>query len=47
MRIHCLQHVPLEGPGYIFHWASSHDFLLTSTALYAREALPDPGSSNF
>ncbi len=47
MRIHCLQHVPFEGPGFISDWALRHGFLLTSTALYAGEALPDPAAFDF
>lgn len=42
MRIHCLQHVPFEGPGYIQQWAEGNGHELTSTSLYRDESLPDP-----
>lgn len=42
MRIHNLQHVPFEGPGYIQSWAAEQDHELTGTRLYKTEELPDP-----
>lgn len=41
MRIHCLQHVPFEGPGAILDWAANRGAGLTATALFAGEPLPD------
>ena len=43
MRIHYLQHVPFEGPAAIAGWAAERGYNLSSTALYAGEALPSPG----
>ena len=41
MRIHYLQHVPFEGPGFIAEWASGSGHRLTGTALFKGEPLPD------
>jgi GMP synthase-like glutamine amidotransferase len=40
MRIHIIQHVPFEGPGYIAHWAQQHGYSLTFSHLYAGDPLP-------
>lgn len=40
LRIHCLQHVPFEGPGFIEPWALVRGHRLTSTHLYAGHRLP-------
>lgn len=40
MRIHCLQHVPFEGPAAIADWAAARGHLLSLTRLYAGEKLP-------
>lgn len=40
MRIHCLQHVPFEGPAGIADWAAAQGHSLTVSALYAGEACP-------
>jgi len=40
LRIHCLQHVPFEGPGYIESWAQVRNHRLTSTHLYSGQRLP-------
>jgi GMP synthase-like glutamine amidotransferase len=40
MRIHCLQHVPFEGPAAIADWAASRGHQLSLTRLYAGEKLP-------
>ena len=40
MRIHCLQHVPFEGPAAIADWAATRGHRLTLTKLYAGEELP-------
>lgn len=39
MRIHCLQHVPFEGPAAIADWAASRGHQLTLVRLYAGEKL--------
>jgi GMP synthase-like glutamine amidotransferase len=41
MRIHCLQHVPFEGPAGIADWAVRRGHSLTSTPLFAGGTLPD------
>jgi GMP synthase (glutamine-hydrolysing) len=43
MKIHYLQHVPFEGPGYIEAWAGLNNCRLTSTKLYENELFPDLG----
>jgi GMP synthase-like glutamine amidotransferase len=40
LRIHYLQHVPFEGPGYIESWAQVRNHRLTSTHLYSGQRLP-------
>ncbi len=40
MNIHCVQHVPFEGPGSIASWADSGGHRLAITRLYAGQALP-------
>jgi GMP synthase-like glutamine amidotransferase len=40
LRIHYLQHVPFEGPGFIESWAMVRGHRLTSTRLYAGQRLP-------
>jgi GMP synthase-like glutamine amidotransferase len=40
MRIHCLQHVPFEGPARIAHWAEQRGHALTSCHLHAGDPLP-------
>lgn len=41
MRIHCLQHVPFEGPAGIADWAADRGHPITTTPLYARADLPE------
>jgi GMP synthase (glutamine-hydrolysing) len=41
MRLHCIQHVPFEGPGLIADWARGGGHAMAGTRLYAGEALPD------
>lgn len=41
MRIHALQHVAFEGPGYIGQWITDRGHSLTLTRLYAGEPLPE------
>jgi GMP synthase-like glutamine amidotransferase len=40
LRIHYLQHVPFEGPGFIETWALVRNHRLTSTRLYSGQRLP-------
>ena len=40
LRIHYLQHVPFEGPGFIESWALVRGHRLTATRLYAGHRLP-------
>jgi len=42
MRIHCLQHVPFEGPAAVSDWAAKRGVALAVTELFAKEALPGP-----
>lgn len=44
MRLHCLQHVPFEGLGFIGQWAASREMQISWTRLYADEPLPVPDS---
>ncbi len=34
LRIHYLQHVPFEGPGYVETWANTHHHILSCTHLF-------------
>ena len=43
-RLHYLQHVPFEGPGYIESWVKEKQFELTSTRFYLGEQLPAQAS---
>lgn len=40
MRLHCLQHVPFEGPAAIADWAAARGHTLTFTHLYRGDPLP-------
>lgn len=40
LRIHFLQHVTFERPGYLQAWAEGHGFSLTGTKLFEDEGLP-------
>lgn len=40
MRLHCLQHVPFEGPEGIAHWASERGHTFRITRLFRDEPLP-------
>jgi len=44
MKLHYLQHVPFEGPGYIEEWAAFRGMQPTCTRLYADEPLPSTDS---
>jgi GMP synthase-like glutamine amidotransferase len=41
MRIHCLQHVPFEGPAGIADWAAARGHQLATTGLYTGAQLPN------
>ncbi len=41
MRIHCLQHVPFEGPAGIGDWAARKGYPVTTTLLFEHQRLPD------
>ena len=40
MRIHCLQHVPFEGPALIQEWAKAREIPFQVTRFFAGEPLP-------
>ncbi len=42
MKVHCLQHVPFEGPGTIEDWARQGNHSLALTRLFTDEPLPNP-----
>ena len=44
MRLHCLQHVPFEGPAAIAEWAATRGHALTTTRLWEDGALPAPAA---
>lgn len=44
MKIHYLQHVPFEGPGYIDVWARQAGYSLSSTSLFDGVSPPEPGA---
>ena len=41
MKIHCLMHVPFEGPAQIADWAESRGHALAFSHLFAGDALPE------
>lgn len=41
MRIHCIQHVPFEGPANIENWAALRCHAVTRTRLFRDEPLPE------
>ncbi len=41
LRIHYLQHVPFESPGYIEQWAKQRNHIQTFTRFYAGDTVPD------
>lgn len=47
MRVHCIQHVPFEGPGFIAEWFSARGTGMKYWKLYERNAFPDPGDVDF
>lgn len=44
MRIHCLQHVPFEGPAGIGDWAARKGHPVTTTPLFEHRGFPDQGT---
>jgi len=40
MRIHCLLHVPFEGPGNVARWAADRGHETSQTHLFDGEPLP-------
>lgn len=40
MKIHCIQHVPFEGPANVESWAKSKGHTFTKTVLYYDEDFP-------
>lgn len=44
MRLHYLQHVPFEGPGFIETWAKEQKYSISATRFFEGDVLPDPGS---
>ncbi len=44
MKLHCLQHVPFEGLGYIEEWAEFRDIEISWTRLFAEERPPAPAA---
>ncbi|MDR2760005.1 MAG: type 1 glutamine amidotransferase [Spirochaetaceae bacterium] len=49
MRIHYLQHVPFEDPGFILTWAKNHGWGVTNTLLYnyPKGGVPFPLTRDF
>jgi GMP synthase-like glutamine amidotransferase len=43
MRIHCLKHVPFEGPAGIGDWAARNGHEVSTTPLFERRELPNQG----
>ncbi|SPF46329.1 Glutamine amidotransferase class-I [Syntrophobacter sp. SbD1] len=41
MKLHCIQHVPFEGPANIGDWAENQGWKVSGTHLYRQENLPD------
>lgn len=41
LRIHCIQHVPFEGPGAVLDWAAANDAAISYSHLYNGSVLPD------
>ncbi|MGQ1948609.1 type 1 glutamine amidotransferase [Geofilum sp. OHC36d9] len=41
LRIHCIQHVPYEGPGAVLDWAEVNGAAVSYSHLYKGHALPD------
>lgn len=43
MRIHFIQHVPFESPGYVLQWARKHQHTISFTRLYESTVFPAVG----
>jgi len=43
-KIHCLLHVPFEGPAIIADWVEKKNHLLSYTRFYEGDKLPDPSN---
>ncbi len=41
LRVHCIQHVPFEGMGYIKDWVLDNGHTLSHTAVYNNDPWPD------
>ncbi|MFW5861194.1 MAG: type 1 glutamine amidotransferase [Spirochaetota bacterium] len=41
-KVHCLTHVPFEGPGYIADWAKKSNYEFSQAAVYGNEKYPHP-----
>jgi len=44
MRIHCIQHVPFEGPARVMDWARARGHTVRVSALHAGDPLPSRGA---
>ena len=44
MRVHCLQHVPFEGPARVAEWARERNHTIQVSALHAGDPLPSRGA---
>jgi GMP synthase (glutamine-hydrolysing) len=44
MKIHCIQHVPFEGPGGITNWARLHKAEIAFTRVFEPHRMPDPAA---
>ena len=42
MKIHCIMHVPFEGPGKILDWVEEKGHSLEYTRFWQGDTLPDP-----
>lgn len=47
LRIHCLKHVPFEGPAKISTWAQARGHSLEGTELFKGQPLPSPEDFDF
>ena len=45
--LHCLTHVPFEGPGYIADWAKKNNYQLSQAAVYKNERFPHAADIDF
>jgi GMP synthase-like glutamine amidotransferase len=47
IRVHYIEHVPFETPGYILQWAKEKGHTISSTKIHKNESLPDTDSFDF